>query len=768
MAVAELTYSAQSTWFASERAIDDYPEGFAHSATAGFGTAQSRYLGPGVNDPRPGNHLADCILTRDGADYEGIRPAQLWGSAIWNSTARPTTDYPMLTEPLEPGALTNDDVAQWLRADPRRAPILKTLLTALRHADAPQVQIRSQTALGALSWIAAATLLMSTEAALRVSFRVFERSRNEPRFRVLGLHAEIVPALQPGSRPGTFLLDDVELVSDDIEVTNVADFWVERLLRADDPDDVVEAVQLAGALASEIADPAHLMDANITAWALTSNEGGARELDALARWLTSATEPTVARFGDDVAQFLIGADDATGRQLQAVNDLVESGVLSRDATLVRSRLIIAEIRDAQAGVLPTRPLRPRSVERDENEDARRAISSAMVVSDDATLDRLLVVAGRHGIRMHPSTPAYSDRLHRFVASWLTEPTRFDHRMWGSLDDSLVIDELAAQVRELGATKPAAYRSALETLAPVLARPDSAADDRLAWDAEAAITRTIAAEARPERIRQVISGEHVATTGLDLSTRLSHYQASLLAWHVLDEDGDAALAVVWAIPTSLEVDPRILQRAREIIAQRAPQPDVATIMALRALIRRSGKPGNGPLRGLADEVDYVDHAVDALTATNSQVFKPSDFASSFGSLKHISGAVLDAFLPSLARASGLSASPVPSTYLLRALPVKSAQAMALAVARSLQSTRDAKAMSYLSAWLSDEVLSEEVRSPLRTTVLESLRNLTAEQRCSLEGEGAPRPTDFWRGTWSQLLDLSRSDDKHSRRPSGKKR
>ena len=768
MAVGELTYSAQSNWFASERAVEDYPEGFAHSTTAGFGTAQSRYLGAGVNDPRPGNHLADCILTRDGADYEGIRPAQLWRSSIWNSSARPTTDYPALSERLEQGVLTNDELARWLADDARRAPILQRLLTVLRDPAAPQVQIRSQTTRGALSWIAAATVLMSPESALQVSFRIFERSRNEPRFRVLGLHADVVPPLQPRSRPGSFLLDDVEFVSDDVEISDAADFWVERFLHAEDSDDVVEAVQLAGALASGAANPTQQMDAEIAAWVLTSNDGRARELDALARWLRSSPEPTLSRFGDDVAQFLLNSNDATGSQLQAVNDLVEARVLSRDSALVRSRLILAEIRDAQAGTPPTHLPRLAPVERQANEEARRAISSAMVVADDDTIDRLLVVAGRQGIRMQPATPAYSDRLHRFVAAWLAQPTRFDHRLWGSLDDSLIIDELAAQVRELRSVAPAAYRSALHSLASVLARPDSAPDDQLAWDAEAVMTQGLEKDERRERIRQVIAGQHVAVTGLDLGTRLNHYQSSLLAWHVLDEDDDAVLLVVRAIPASLDIEPRILQRASEIMTRRAARPDAATIKTLRSMIRRLGKPANGPLRGLANEVEYVDHAVERLTVIHPQIFTSSDFAPSFSGLNRVSEGVLDAFNSSFARATIQASSPLPSSFLLRALPVRSAQSLAVSVARTLQSAPDARTLSYVSAWLADESLVAEILGPLQSAVLESLRSLTEEQRRSLGGEGSPRATDFWRDTWAQLLTSPATDTKRSWWPTGKKR
>ena len=57
-------------------------------AAEGYGTAQSRYLGKEAVGGRLGNHLADCLLTRDPELYGTIRPAQLWRSADVAARAR--------------------------------------------------------------------------------------------------------------------------------------------------------------------------------------------------------------------------------------------------------------------------------------------------------------------------------------------------------------------------------------------------------------------------------------------------------------------------------------------------------------------------------------------------------------------------------------------------------------------------------------------------------------------------------------------------------
>ena len=57
-----------------------FRSGFAHACEAGYGTAQSRYVGKEATGGRQGNHLADCLLTRDPDLYGPTRPAQLWRS----------------------------------------------------------------------------------------------------------------------------------------------------------------------------------------------------------------------------------------------------------------------------------------------------------------------------------------------------------------------------------------------------------------------------------------------------------------------------------------------------------------------------------------------------------------------------------------------------------------------------------------------------------------------------------------------------------------
>src|SRR5260370_4366367 len=96
MAVGGLLYEVQNAWIVQRRAVADFPLGFAHAAGAGYGTSQSRYLGKEATGGRPGNHLADCLLTRDPGRYGTIRPAQLWRSPLRQARPLGTSPCPPL------------------------------------------------------------------------------------------------------------------------------------------------------------------------------------------------------------------------------------------------------------------------------------------------------------------------------------------------------------------------------------------------------------------------------------------------------------------------------------------------------------------------------------------------------------------------------------------------------------------------------------------------------------------------------------------------
>ena len=104
LAVGWLLYEVQLPWLTQRRPVEDFPLGFAHASGEGFGTAQSRYLGKVATGGRDGNHLADCLLTRNPDLYGPVRPAQLWRSGLWRAEPWDDKDCPQFdAADLEPG-----------------------------------------------------------------------------------------------------------------------------------------------------------------------------------------------------------------------------------------------------------------------------------------------------------------------------------------------------------------------------------------------------------------------------------------------------------------------------------------------------------------------------------------------------------------------------------------------------------------------------------------------------------------------------------------
>ena len=89
-AVGWLLYEAQGAWVAAGRPVEEFPPGFAHACADGYGTSQGRYVGKEAVGGRMGNHLADCLLTRDPERYGTSGPPSC-GSRRYGAPSRGRT-----------------------------------------------------------------------------------------------------------------------------------------------------------------------------------------------------------------------------------------------------------------------------------------------------------------------------------------------------------------------------------------------------------------------------------------------------------------------------------------------------------------------------------------------------------------------------------------------------------------------------------------------------------------------------------------------------
>jgi hypothetical protein len=608
MAVGWLLYDAPSAWIAQRRPVEEFPLGLAHAAEAGYGTAQSRYLGTEATGARQGNHLADCLLTRDPDLYGPTRPAQLWRSPLWRAGAWDTTDCPQFEDTPPLGPLTVDAVAEWLRGRRERAPVLARLLTVMEDPAGRRVVITAAGPDEALLWITAATLLLPVRAALDVSFKVFCSNPQRATHRIVAVPKELNPQVVPGQSGSAFVLDADEATSDKAEISERARFWIGRFATAADPYDVVDAVELAGLLGAGT-DPDGA-DAMITAWALTVPDGPLDDPAALFRWLSHADPKLQQEHGSGVVRRIVAAG-APAATLRWIDASAAQGRVDADRPLVRARLLTAEIAEVRGGGAAADDALPDiGIDAGARRDADSELSSAILLGSDPEVDLLLRLSRRHGIE--PTLAPLSARLSAFAVGWVDHPGRDYHPSGWALGEpvlDLVHDELQHRLAARGID---GISDALQRLWRHLAHRPSDLADPLDCYIQVAAIRVLKREQRLSRLNELI---RQAGAGPRAREELTGLQRALVESRAL---GPAeALAILPALPDTVPVAPETIDLAVDEIERTAARPTASTLDALGVLYRRGIAPQREPFTGLLK----ADHDVFSfIQATRSARFQ----------------------------------------------------------------------------------------------------------------------------------------------------
>lgn len=597
LAVGWLLYEVQLPWLNQRRPVEDFPPGLAHAEGEGYGTAQGRYVGKEAAGGRDGNHLTDCLLTRDPGLYGPVRPAQLWRSDLWRPEPWDSTDCPQFDAAgLEPGPLTVDAVAEWARQAPEREPGLARLLSVLEEPGGQHVVIVADDPDQAMSWIAAATLLLPSRLALGVSFKVFTSAPVDAKHRIVAAPAALFPRLAPGLVSQRFVLDARTSAADETEISERAAFFTGRFVaEEEDPFDVVDAVELADALGGG-------RDAILTAWALTRPDQPRPDPDALFRWLSGAGPDLLAEHGPTVAAMILEAGPAAQR-LRWLDDAAARQHLGIGWAAVRARLLtaeLAEIRDGQPGPVE-RVLPPAPLDASTHRDAESELSSALLLSSDQQADLLLCLARRHGIQPELAPPL-QHRLGEFVISWIEHPAEYHPDSWALRTEILdcAHDELRDRVATAGVT---GARHAIRQL-------NRHFSDRadLTGQVDCHIQASLIAgrdrAARVQRLRQLLAGVGtLAETQPRLAAAASAgLQRALIEWHAVD--GDVAVTLLTKLPDSLDVEPVIAERAAEQLTRMSAKPSRGLLDLLASLDRRGKAPKSGPLAKVLEDDRYV--------------------------------------------------------------------------------------------------------------------------------------------------------------------
>jgi len=599
LAVENLLYATQSQWLTAERAVEDFPRGFAHATKDdGWGTAQSVYLGKEATGNRSGNYLSDCLLSASAEPYGVIRPAQLWDSELWRYEAFPTPECPSHSEFLEPGPLTNDELQEWLGADNRRPQVLKRLLTTLEDPSGRRVVILSDTPEEALTWIAAATILLPVSVALDIGFKVFVNNLNQSAQRVIAVPKSLYGMVRIGVERSRFIVDAVSIECDEIPVSPRAEFWVERLVEASDPYDVVEAVDVAPHLVAPEAHEDAQRDSWYVAWAVTVPDEPLTTASPLSTWLRSSKPVAAADYANAVARRLVSYDNAGVNNLNWLERQADEGRIEVDRRELRSALLKAEIRESATSLDSVTPLSRLEVDDDTARDAESQLVDAMILSlDDAVLDRLLTIAWRHdvviaipgepepyrGTSGRPPTgsvPTLRTRLSQFVDQWIAgRVTTYVPDRWAQSD--YLLDELCARLNVALMTSPREeLQSFIATLWPQLSSRSQGLRTPLGQQLFSAFLSSQQPNERGRTIEQAV--QKMQVEGFDL-TEVTSWQRSLLDWGGLD---DRTLLVFSAVvPNTWPINSEILDRAAAAGIKSATAAEPLVIQALENLRSR---------------------------------------------------------------------------------------------------------------------------------------------------------------------------------------
>jgi hypothetical protein len=615
-AVSGLLYEVQLPWLTQRRPVEGFPLGFAHVHDESYGTAQSRYLGKAATGGRDGNHLADCLLTRDADLYGPTRPAQLWRSDLWREQPWEDRDCPRFdAADLEPGPLTVDAVADWARAVPERASLLARMLSVLEDPRGKRVIIVADDPDEAIAWIAAATLLLPSRQALGVSFKVFSASPLDTEHRVTAAPASLFPRIAPGLVGQRFVLDARTTIADEAETSERAAFFSGRFVAVDDAYDVVDAVELADMLGGD-------HDAIIAAWALTKPDEPCPEPDALFRWLSRSGPELLAEHGPPIAALILGsAPNAV--QLRWLDAAVADKRLDLEPAIVRVPLLAAELAEVRHGQAPPQEvLQPAALEVSAYRDAESELASAILLGSDKHVDLLLCLARRHGIEPELAPPL-QQRLRDFVGGWLDQRGAHHPDRWALRAEVLdcVHDELRQRGEASGMTS---VRESIRKLRDYLAdRTDLT--DPLDCHIQAALIAQGGRAERP-RVRQLLGYVRKLAESSDTAdaaeTAAAGLQRALLAWDGVD--GDIAIAILAEMPDSLAVEPTIADLAAEQLTRMSTRPTRGLLNLLASLDKRGKAPTSGPLVKLlrADQSvrAFVSWACDGTLATDGKYFE----------------------------------------------------------------------------------------------------------------------------------------------------
>ncbi|CAM00641.1 hypothetical protein A8924_1713 [Saccharopolyspora erythraea NRRL 2338] len=433
------------------------------------------------------HRFTHAVATADSALYGAVRPAQLWDAPWWSEQPAPSAECaPVAAEP-QPGPFGVEEVRDWVRGLPdgeARLLAVHSALDRLHGHGAAQVVFVGPDPAEIARWIAAATLLLPQEMALRVGFRIYATGPEPNGPEVLALRPDQAGRFaEPGSDRNHVVFDLTTGRHSAVDPTEAGLHWVPRFLKSD-PYDVVDAVELAHLFARDANRRRATLADRLVGGVLMCGESIDDRAHALelVNWLEHAPASSTTDALERVTEAVMAAGpDRTLLRRLAISVHSGSDAL---AGQVRYALLWAEIDEfarggdgTPLGTLPERQWTP-----DEMEKAASLVEAAAGGLDPQRLDPLLRLAATFGVKPRPER--FADAAARFAAWWADNPgAGMDPDHWPCGDEliALLREELASRLEgpDAGPTATAIREHWWRVLAPAISDPFAPLDAAVA-------------------------------------------------------------------------------------------------------------------------------------------------------------------------------------------------------------------------------------------------------------------------------------------------
>jgi hypothetical protein len=442
-----LLYEPPDFWMRQRRPVADYPPSLSHVYSRRYiATAAGVYLGREANGGREGNQLTHSIITRSAESYGLVRPAQLFQAAFWINRPTPGTECPPLAPGWRPGPFDVARAQEMVRRHPDGDQLLLALLSALHGCLGPggkRVLFVATDGADVLHWLAAATFLMPQRFAVRIGFKVFTTDPATATQPVLAVHPDWSgPAAEIDNDRGYIVFNLVERVWTPVELTQTARRWV-GLFRAEDPYDVMDAVEVAYAVEPKDAEVGWPV-----ALAAVLRRGPTNEYNAhvIVSWLRRGSAEMVGAYGPAVTDLLLrSAGDWSTRLVGELAEAASQRGLA-DQAPVRLALLAMMIQQAEEQIaLPDGALHPPSPHDWRPVDEATAVSmvnEALRSAEPRRFEALLRVAALFQVPVSIVNVASAAR--KFITDWADHPGRpYQPDRWVGRDEllDLLRDEL---------------------------------------------------------------------------------------------------------------------------------------------------------------------------------------------------------------------------------------------------------------------------------------------------------------------------------------